>query len=488
MESINWIEVDRAGLAQVIADRPKEFILFELIQNALDEDTTHIQVHVESVSRGRVIITVEDNSPNGYEDIRHAWTLYAPSKKKGDPELRGRFNIGCKMVLALAESATIISTKSAVTFSAADGRRLLRSRRETGTQFSGIFKMTKQEASDAIEAVLTLLPPDGVLIETTADLGRTDEQYHAVVNHSVPCDRIVVVALPTVFADAEGVLRNTKRNTEVELYEVEKNEMPHLYELGIPVVELDGDDPWHVNVLQRVPLNVDRDNVTPAYLRTLRVAILNATAEHLDEEQALGVWATEASEDERVDDEAIDTILTHRFGARRVAYDPSDPEANKLAASKGFTVVPGGALTKGQWNNAKRAVAIKPAGQVTPSPTVASSPDGVPPVDPAKWTKAMGEVASFAIKLCAQLGVSSTLFVTWYNSRNLNWAGAWGGDLSLNKAKLGHALREWGEGRRQKILELLIHEFGHEESTDHLSSEYYKELCRLGAKLYYLED
>ena len=99
MSSTNWLEVDRKGLAQLIEDKPKVWILFELIQNALDEDTTKIDVTVESCGKGQVEITVTDDSPDGYHDLKHAWTLYAPSKKKQDPTLRGRFNIGCKMVL-----------------------------------------------------------------------------------------------------------------------------------------------------------------------------------------------------------------------------------------------------------------------------------------------------------------------------------------------------------------------------------------------------
>ena len=81
MNNTAWIEVDRAGLAQVIADRPKSFLLFELIQNALDEDVTLVDVKVERLDNGLHRIEVADDSPDGYQDIRHAWTLYAPSKK-----------------------------------------------------------------------------------------------------------------------------------------------------------------------------------------------------------------------------------------------------------------------------------------------------------------------------------------------------------------------------------------------------------------------
>jgi hypothetical protein len=36
---------------------------------------------------------------------------------------------------------------------------------------------------------------------------------------------------------------------------------------------------------------------------------------------------------------------------------------------------------------------------------------------------------------------------------------------------------------KQRILELIIHEFGHWYSGDHLSERYYDGLCEIGAKL-----
>ena len=71
--------------------------------------------------------------------------------------------------------------------------------------------------------------------------------------------------LPTVLADDEGVLRKTTRKTLVSVYEPLDSETPTLYEMGIPVVETG--DRYHVDIGQKVPLNMDRDNVTPAYLR-----------------------------------------------------------------------------------------------------------------------------------------------------------------------------------------------------------------------------
>jgi hypothetical protein len=63
----------------------------------------------------------------------------------------------------------------------------------------------------------------------------------------------------------------------------------------------------------------------------------------------------------------VRSYLRTRFGEKRVSFDPSDPEANKLAVSQGYTVVHGSMMSAGAWNNARSAHAILPAGQVTPS-------------------------------------------------------------------------------------------------------------------------
>ena len=49
----------------------------------------------------------------------------------------------------------------------------------------------------------------------------------------------------------------------------------------------------------------------------------------------------------------------------------------------------------------------------------------------------------------------------------------------------GNAIgRKWLEqGATEDVDRLLIHEFGHQYSADHLSEEYHEALCHLGARL-----
>jgi hypothetical protein len=51
--------------------------------------------------------------------------------------------------------------------------------------------------------------------------------------------------------------------------------------------------------------------------------------------------------------------------------------------------------------------------------------------------------------------------------------------LDFNLRHLGH--RSFEGGATEDVDRLLIHEFGHRYSGDHLSAEYHEALCRLGA-------
>jgi len=123
--------------------------------------------------------------------------------------------------------------------------------------------------------------------------------------------------LPTEIGDD---LRPSRRVTMVEVYDPGVD-VPMLYELGIPVVETE--DKWHINVCQKVPLNIDRDNVTPAYLRQVRVAVFNQMHRHITEEDATTTWVTEASSDKECSPEAAETLRIKRYGERSVASDRS---------------------------------------------------------------------------------------------------------------------------------------------------------------------
>src|SRR5439155_3396882 len=86
-----WFKVDTEGLAQILERKGKEFALFELIQNAWDEPgVTKVTILFESQGRSHTLLVVEDDASEGFKDLSHAFTLFAQSAKKTNPEQRGR--------------------------------------------------------------------------------------------------------------------------------------------------------------------------------------------------------------------------------------------------------------------------------------------------------------------------------------------------------------------------------------------------------------
>src|SRR5438093_11620731 len=141
----NWFEVDRQGLAQILERKGKEFALFELVQNGWDEPgVTKVSVTLESQGRNRARLVVEDDAPEGFKDLSHAFTLFAASAKKANPEQRGRFNLGEKLVLAICDEVTIMTTKGGLRFDSG-GRHRLRSSQSAGSRIECLVGMTADE-------------------------------------------------------------------------------------------------------------------------------------------------------------------------------------------------------------------------------------------------------------------------------------------------------------------------------------------------------
>jgi hypothetical protein len=476
MKNTNWFEIDKKGLAQILARKGKEFAIFELLQNAWDEaGVTEADVALAPVGSGWVRLIVRDNSPNGFSHLTDAYTLFAPSKKKNNPEQRGRFNLGEKLVLALSREASVATTTGTVHFN--DQGRRRSNQTVAGSEIKAVFRMTIDEIAQAACACLRLIPPSN--IRTTIN--------------GVPIAKPVAkytfeASLLTEISNLDGELIKATRKTVIDVYDADHDHPAAIYEMGIPVCSIEGK--YCFNVMQKVPLTLDREEVLPQFKKQLSVATLNAMADIMDTQDVNTGWATEAVTSPDAKPEALESYMTKRFGEKRVAYDPSDPEANKLAVSKGYTVVTGSMLSGAAWNNVKQHDIILPAGQVTPSPRVwtgeddPNSPifkDWIPEKD---WTKGMKQIADFARHM-AQTVLRRTITVKFCATAHHLGAASYGpaGNLVFNKFRMG---AKWFEqGITKDVVSLLIHEFGHNTSLDHLSENYHEALCQIGAEMYF---
>jgi len=476
----NWFEVDRDGLSKILADRGRAQLIVELIANAWDESgTTRVDVSIDAMPGVPYVeVTIADDAPEGFRDLSHAFTLFAPSYKVQAAAQRGRYNLGEKLVLAVCEWATVTSTTGSVRFDEG-GRAKGRTKRAKGTEFRAKMRMTRVELCETHMLLERLIGVEGIETRVQIAYGPSDTRVFRVEPRGVVTT--VTETLPTVLADDEGYLRRTARKTTVDILTASADE-GWVYELGIPVVSIGG--PYDVNVKQKVPLNTDRDNVPPSYRRKLRQLVLDATAGQLDDEQARDEWVTDALP--LASDDAVTSVLDRRFGPKRVSYDPSDPEANSLAASRGYTVVHGGSLSREAWGRVREADALKPAGQVTPSPKQEFSATGEDVILPEdKWPDGARFIADRFRELARYLlGVEIDVRLA---SRLSACTAACYGDRTLivSLCALGRAWFERAKSGRLDAdhLDLLVHELGHELSEDHYSERYHNALTSMAGRL-----
>lgn len=466
-----WFDVDRKGLSKQVEEQPKGRLIGELVQNALDEPGVS-KIAIKLALDGEVAdLSVEDDSSEGFRDLSHAYTLFAESYKRNNPEQRGQYNLGEKFVLAVCEQTSIATTKGIVSFDAEQGRiENPDQKRERGSVFSGQMKMSAKEYEEVCQYLQTLLLPEGIIVSFNGEQLQPRKPI-----------KVFDASLETLIADDQGVMRPRVRKTQVSVHEAQADETAsRLYEMGLPVVETG--DKWHVSVAQKLPVNKDRDNVKPAYLRAVRTAVLNAMLDQITQEDANQLWVRQASSDANCSDAAIKKVLDLRFGEKRAAFDPNDPEANKAWVAQGGTLVYGPMMNPQEWKKAKEAGAITAAGKLCPTAKpYGNDPAGkqVDVVTEDKYTDSIKNIVAYS-KFLGQELLGEPITVTVVRTTNNFLACYAPGNLDFNLFRLGH--RWFEQGVTEVVDALLIHEYAHHVSGDHLSEEYHDALCQLGAK------
>jgi hypothetical protein len=461
-----WFDADKEGLRRIAARRGYAWLFYELVSNCLDANATRITFEARPV-QGCVYLKIEDDG-DGFARLDRAWTLFADSNRAGVATARGRFCLGEKLVLAMCEYAEIVTTTGSVRFDS-NGRHIGEKKRAVGSLFEGTVRMKLDELESAVGSLTEqLLVPERVTVTVN---GLEIKQRRPITSFEV--------TLPTDEPDEEGMLRRCQRKTLVRVYEPRSTEQASIYELGIPVQPTG--DTYHVDVCQKVPLTMERDSVPRSFLRALRAATLNATANLLTEQQARSPWVAETQGDNRVESEVVGRVMDLRFGEKRVSFDPRDPEANRRAQAEGYTVVHGGAMTADAWSRAKESGAIRSAGQVTPSPKpFAEVGDLLKVIEESKWTDAM----RWTVSVCDRIARGTVGHgFTWVLANDPGWPfyGCHSAtQITLNVARLGRAC--FNGCLTEQLLSTLIHELAH-DSGGHLTESFEHALGRIGAQI-----
>jgi hypothetical protein len=475
----NWFDVDKDGLCKQAKERGPAYILVELIANALDErpsGVTNINVVVEPIDgKPYAGIIVEDNSERGYgEQFNNAWTLFAESYKRKNPTQSGQFNLGCKLWLSLCQSASIETTTGTVIFNDKGRKVYPRRKRESGTVVKGTMYLKRDDFVETERLLNSLILPDDVTVTFNGKQLQSHKPIHTFEE-----------TLATQKPDEDGVMRPTARKTTISVYEVREGEEAMLYELGIPVVESPCN--WHINIGQKVPLNKDRDNVTPAYSRKIKTHVANNMRDDLTSKD--GKWAQDVYSDPDAQPETINKILDETEGKKRVVYDPSDLESNVRGPAEGYTVMPGNRYTKDQWAGIRRAneaaggKATPPAGQMFPTPQAYSDDPNADPahlIPESKWTPAMRNAAEFSKWVAIEcLNVRLTVnFVKEYNdqvlacySRNNKTSGSMDFNMKVIGRSHGNTWFDKLDTGTSAPIETIVHELSHHWIGSHFNRE-----------------
>lgn len=455
----NWFEVDKKGLQALQAGKSKTFIIRELVQNAFDEDIKECIVKIEFM-QSIAAITVLDDSPEGFRDLAHAYTLYADTYKRKDPEKRGRFNLGEKEVLSVCEYAEIRTTKGTIIFSK-DGRKESTSKRPSGSEVYLNLKLKDSECHKLVEYAMDILPPKGVKYMVNNCPVKYRDPY-----------KVTEETLKTEIQEGDA-FRSTKRKTEIHVHRVDSYGDAYLYEMGIPVCVIDCD--YSLDVQQKVPLSTDRTKVSGAYLKELYAAVLNVTFDDVTEETSSNNWIRTATTSENINEAAVETVIEKRYGDKVVVANENDPVSIDRAISNGYRVIRGGEMSGDEWNN------VKKFDKMESSTNKFGSMGGVPaePYEPKghhkQWHTLIHRIASL---------MDLDIDIEYVNSMKLSNSAEYGSrTLTFNVCKIPrHYWNPLNNMIKVELLDLIIHEICHEKGM-HYESSYHKAITRLGATL-----
>jgi hypothetical protein len=470
-----WFEVDPKGLRKTLSQKNKFFLIAELVSNGWDEEdhgATRLDVTLTRPDDdGFSILTATDNSPRGFHDISHAYVMFAESEKKDQVGKRGRFNAGEKDAISMAVEAHLTTTTGQIFWNADGTRTEGTETREVGSELRLKIQLLPEEFDHISARVLSLLPPNKVATYFNGE--RVQSRRPA---------GIFTTTLPTPIADREGYVRNLDRDTKVKLFTPHPGQTTWIYEMGIPIVELE-DDAWHIDIQQKVPLSRDRDNVPPSYLRKVRAAVLNAKYDELTQSETESNWVVQAAGAPEAKDEAIKGVLTTRFEGKEIVLDDrKDPGAKHEATSKGAVVLTS-TFTGGLRARAKELKKddgtpfIPLASEKYPTTGKVDTGKIIPP---EQWSLSVRQYVELIQRVAPQL-VSQRVVVRIIDDESAPLQGCLQWQSGIMTVNVAHHDTE----DEQENLELLLHEMAHtvEHSNNHLKDSFYLTVESLGAKL-----
>ena len=467
----NRFEVSTEGMRDLHAGRPLWSLAKELVANSWDEDVTLCTVTIRKTSppeHNEVMEIIVEDDGAGFRDIDDAFTIMAPTLKRLNAVVRGRFNIGEKEILSVAEEGTVETVGTTIHFPKEGGRKVTPNNRTKGTVVSATIQRSWSEYDETIETLREFLPPsnimytvNGVEAESRVSVGTTTG------------------ALQTVLASGIGQpIRYTTRKTPIDIYKP-LNGTGHIYEMGITIQPIDM--PYDVDIQQKVPMPPNRDTVTNAYLQDVYAEVLTVVAKDLEKSEASESWVQMGVEDQRTPDDTVELVMKAKLGPNAVLHS-TDTFANENAHDAGKDIIHPRTLSK------KERKRFQDVGLVSSKENygLKVKGGGLEEVKEHSRTEDMEAVAKYAEWLGKKLlGFGITVRFVQMKAVADNRIAQYGNrTLDFVSNRLGNKWFEMANGvPTQAQTSLILHELAHEgfSKTPH-TGEYVHRIADLGAK------
>jgi hypothetical protein len=330
-EAEGWLQISTEGFASFNQSRPPGHLVKELVQNALDAiGEVPGSVSLDYSHDGRQFHVACRDSGGGIADLAAMRVVYLTFKTDSHLK-RGRFGRGFKEILSVAKSASVTSGPETLEFAVESGRQITR-RTASSTPVSGSyvtmsFDWSAGTVREFDQYFSRFLVPKNVTLLLNGRRLKPREIRH----------RVEAQLTTEIYNPESHSWQKPRRKTFIELVSVKGDEEPYIYEMGIPVAAAEWTVPFHANVLQRVPMNPNRDALASGYAKRIHSACLPALLPELDKEAITADWVGAAGMDAAP--EVQKEIVAKAFGENAVRSVPAvgkrdfDDDASRIGAN-----------------------------------------------------------------------------------------------------------------------------------------------------------
>lgn len=272
--SNQWFEISNTGWRRMNAGRPPYELVKELVQNILDEDFHNASINF-GMNNGEFYLTIEDDVQGGISDSSLITTVFLTGKEESHLK-RGRKGRGLKEFLSVCYEAEVETVGKTIYFLENGSRHEESNVRTVGTKITCKIREENWDEK-AIKQIENYLRK--IIMYNDCEFyvnNKRIEKRKSVRSFPYELETHVIL---------DGVQTTVRKGTTISLYDKIKKEKGWIYEMGIPVCEID--IPFDVDIQQRIPMNDNRNDVPENYLNDVKKSILTNCIDILEKKDLI---------------------------------------------------------------------------------------------------------------------------------------------------------------------------------------------------------